>query len=269
MQRKFGTIGGAPASRDIFDDREQAPLSKGIGWAQLLESQRILLIAEAGAGKTHECKAQAKLLFGAGEAAFFLRLEEVSASGVRLCLYGKQQKRFDDWRASASQMGYFFLDSIDELQLAHADFRDALERLGHDLEGGWVRATIVVTSRPVDIDRKAFAELLPVPKAVTDGGHEEEFAFAWPSKARSRTTRADHHSLGKSVCCPCRTRRSWSSPAARVWSNPMNCWRPSMPAMQATSRADRRISLSCATTGGTTIGFARIPNRSRVTSTPA
>lgn len=175
MQRKFGTIGGAPASRDIFEDREQAPLGKGIGWAQLLESQRILLIAEAGAGKTHECKAQAKLLFAAGEAAFFLRLEEVSASGVRLCLYGEQQKRFDDWRASASQMGYFFLDSIDELQLAHADFRDALERLGHDLEGGWGRATIVVTSRPVDIDRKAFAELLPVPKAVTDGGHEEEF----------------------------------------------------------------------------------------------
>jgi len=175
MQRKFGTIGGAPASRDLFDDRDQAHLGKSIGWAQLLESQRILLIAEAGAGKTHECKAQAKLLFKAGEAAFFLRLEEVAASGVRLCLYGAQQKRFDFWRASASQMGYFFLDSIDELQLAHADFRDALERLGQDLEGGWGRAAIVVTSRPVDIDRKAFAELLPVPEAVTDGGHEEEF----------------------------------------------------------------------------------------------
>lgn len=175
MQRTFGTIGGAPTARYTFDNLDQAHLGKRIGWAQLLESQRILLIAEAGVGKTHECKAQAKLLFEAGEAAFFLRLEEMAASGVRLCLYGEQQKRFDDWRASASQMGYFFLDSIDELQLAHADFRDALERLGHDLEGGWGRVTIVVTSRPVDIDRKAFAELLPVPKAVTDGGHEEEF----------------------------------------------------------------------------------------------
>ncbi|MCK9213195.1 MAG: hypothetical protein M0P52_01795 [Rhodoferax sp.] len=175
MQRTFGTVGGTPASRYTFDNLNQAHLGKDMGWAQLLESQRILLIAEAGAGKTHECKAQAKLLFEDGEAAFFLRLEEVAASGVRLCLYGEQQKRFDDWRASASQTGYFFLDSIDELQLAHADFRDALERLGHDLEGGWGRATIVVTSRPVDIDRMAFAELLPVPKAVTDGGHEEEF----------------------------------------------------------------------------------------------
>lgn len=175
MQRKFGPIVGAVTSRDIFDDRDQMHLGKGIGWAQLLESQRILLISEAGSGKTHECKAQAKLLFEGGEAAFFLRLEEVAASGVRLCLYGDHQKRFDDWRASSSQAGYFFLDSIDELQLAHADFRDALERLGHDLEGGWGRATIVVTSRPVDIDRKAFAELLPVPKAVTDGGNEEEF----------------------------------------------------------------------------------------------
>src|SRR5450755_2751383 len=101
MQRSFGTIAGAGPSRGIFDDRDQSHLGKGIGWARLLESQRILLIAEAGTGKTHECKAQAKLLFGAGEAAFFLRLEEVSGSGVRLCLYGKQQKRFDDWRASA------------------------------------------------------------------------------------------------------------------------------------------------------------------------
>lgn len=175
MQRTFGTIGGASASRDIFDNRDQAHLNKGIGWAQLLESQRILLIAEAGTGKTHECKAQAKLLFDGGEAAFFLRLEEVAANGVRLCLYGDYQKRFDDWRASSSQAGYFFLDSIDELQLAHADFRDALERLGHDLEGGLGRAIIVLTSRPVDIDRKAFAELLPVPKAVTDAGDEVEF----------------------------------------------------------------------------------------------
>jgi len=75
MQRKFGTIGGASSSRDIFDNRDQAHLDKGIGWAQLLESLRILLIAEAGTGKTHECKAQAKLLFEGGEAAFFLRLE--------------------------------------------------------------------------------------------------------------------------------------------------------------------------------------------------
>lgn len=175
MQRKFGSIDGASTLRDIFDDHNQAYPGKGLGWAQLLESRRILLIAEAGTGKTHECKAQAKLLFESGEAAFFLRLEEVAANGVRVCLYGDQQKRFDDWRASASQMGYFFLDSIDELQLAHADFRDALERLGHDLEGGWGRAIIVVTSRPVDIDRKAFAELLPVPKVVTDDGQEEDF----------------------------------------------------------------------------------------------
>jgi hypothetical protein len=199
MQRNFGTIGDASASRNIFDDPDEAHLGKGIGWTQLLESQRILLIAEAGAGKTHECRAQAKLLFEGSEAAFFLRLEEVAANGVRLCLYGAQQTRFDDWRASASQMGYFFLDSIDELQLAHADFRDALGRLGHDLEGGWGRATIVVTSRPVDIDRKAFAELLPVPKAVTDGGHEEEFVRMAVEGSVSDDKRS-RHPLFREVC---------------------------------------------------------------------
>jgi len=166
-----GTLG----SQESFETIDQAHLGKSLSWPQLLESQRILLIAEAGTGKTHECKAQAKQLFEDGEAAFFLRLEEVAAAGVRLCLYGNDQKRFDDWRASSSQVGYFFLDSIDELQLAHSNFCDALGRLGHDLEGGLGRATIVVTSRPVDIDRRAFAELLPVPRVMTDVGHDEEF----------------------------------------------------------------------------------------------
>jgi hypothetical protein len=145
-----------------------------LDWPQLLESRRILLIAEAGAGKTHECREQARKLFEQGEAAFFLRLEEVAAKGIVAGLYGEKRRRFDAWRASASQRGFFFLDSVDELQLAHADFRDALDRVAHDLEGAEARATILVTSRPVDIDRRAFSELLRPPvQFVADAGGEE------------------------------------------------------------------------------------------------
>lgn len=174
MQRTFAPSGQSASPRDDFLNGYHAQRTGALDWPQLLESRRILLIAEAGAGKTHECREQARKLFEQGEPAFFLRLEEVAAKGIVACLYGEKRRRFDAWRASASQRGFFFLDSVDELQLAHADFRDALDRVAHDLEGAEARATILVTSRPVDIDRRAFSELLRPPvQFVADAGGEE------------------------------------------------------------------------------------------------
>lgn len=84
-------------------------------------------------------------------------------------------QRFQKWFASSSQVAYFFLDSIDELQLVYGSFREALNRLADDLEGGLGRATIVVTSRPVAIDRLAFREILPIPESASEAVDGEEF----------------------------------------------------------------------------------------------
>lgn len=176
MNRRFGVNATATTSETSINSRGNVYLDQTIEWSKLLESQRVLVVAEAGAGKTHECEARAEDLFKRGEAAFFLRLETVAARGIRSALNGEQfKKRFDDWRASSSQIGYFFFDSIDELQLVHGDFRNALKRVHEDLEGALGRATIVVTSRPVDIDRRAFADVLPVPKVAVDEAHGESF----------------------------------------------------------------------------------------------
>lgn len=119
-----------------------------------------------------------------------MRLETVAANGIRSSLFGEaSKKRFDEWRASSSQIGYFFFDSIDELQLVHGDFRNALKRVHEDLEGALGRATVVVTSRPVDIDRRAFADVLPVPTVAIDENHGESFvrmALEGPSDDEKR-----------------------------------------------------------------------------------
>ena len=176
MQRTFAPSDQDASLHDYFLSGYHSRRTGGVlDWSQLLESRRILLIAEAGAGKTYECREQARKLFEQGEAAFFLRLEEVAANGIVACLYGKKRRRFDAWQASASQRAFFFLDSIDELQLVHADFRDALDRVAHDLEGAEARATILVTSRPVEIDRRAFRELLRPPALVVAKDWGEEF----------------------------------------------------------------------------------------------
>ena len=160
----------------------------GVSWDELLKSQRILMVSEAGAGKTYECESKARDLFARGEPAFFLSLENVASAGVVAMLFGDEHKRFTDWLASSSQVAYFFLDSIDELQLVHRAFKDALRRFAHDAQGALGRATVIITARPVPIDRQAFREILPVPALVRQEDSQDEFiriAMDGPNKANN------------------------------------------------------------------------------------
>lgn len=176
MERAFGKLRKSDRSSDDFtNDWSQSFRADGISWTELLKFPRILLVSEAGAGKSYECEQQASSLFNLGEAAFFLPLERLAAGGVASILYGVYLERFQQWMASSSQIAYFFLDSIDELHLVHGSFRDALKRLAHDLEGALGRARIVVTSRPVVIDRRAFKEVLPIPEPASEALDGEEF----------------------------------------------------------------------------------------------
>ena len=51
--------------------------SRGTTWKDLLRSRRVLMISEAGAGKTYECRRQAQRLWDAGEPAFFVDLADL------------------------------------------------------------------------------------------------------------------------------------------------------------------------------------------------
>lgn len=159
----------------------------GISWDELLKSQRVLIVSEAGAGKTYECESKAKELFTRGEPAFFLSLESVASAGIVATLFGDEHTRFTDWLASSSQLAYFFLDSVDELQLVHRSFKDALRRFAHDIRGAQGRTTVVITARPVPIDRQAFRDILPVPAPVRQEDSQDEFiriAMDGPSKTK-------------------------------------------------------------------------------------
>ncbi len=117
--------------RDLSDeevaDIEKASVLARIGWTgsfgwdELLRSQRVLIVSEAGAGKTHECQAQQAKLWNAGEPAFFLDLATLAVSSVREMLGGDgEEERLDAWLRSQSDVATFFLDSFDELKLTLA-----------------------------------------------------------------------------------------------------------------------------------------------------
>lgn len=130
-------------------------------WKDLLAYRRILIISEAGAGKTFECQQQQKLLWAAGEAAFFLELSQLSMNKLEDLLSPEECARMFEWRESRSDIATFFLDSLDELSLTQGTFRQALVALAKGVKGFLHRIRVVITSRPVPIDEQLAYRYLP------------------------------------------------------------------------------------------------------------
>lgn len=142
--------------------------SKTIAWDDLLQSDRIMLLSEAGTGKTFESKEQAKRLTEGGLPAFFVELVSLAASPIEQLFSPAEAKRFDEWKSRDLETAYFFLDSIDEMELSHGKFQTALRNLSRSIDGFQDRAKVVVTSRPIAIDFATFRDelaLAPVPQS--------------------------------------------------------------------------------------------------------
>lgn len=150
--------------------------SRGTTWDDLLRSQRVLVISEAGAGKTYECRAQAQRLWDAGEPVFFVELAGLAVEDLRSLLDECEEARLDAWLSSQSDVATFFLDSIDELKLSLGSFERALKRLKKGIGSQLRRARIVITTRPIAFDEQLIRQLLPVPPAPLSEPSEEEFA---------------------------------------------------------------------------------------------
>ncbi|MDD5391891.1 MAG: hypothetical protein PHE17_02605 [Thiothrix sp.] len=150
--------------------------SKGATWNDLLQSKRVLLISEAGAGKTYECRTQVKHLRDKGEYAFFVELASLSLNDLRSSLDYDEEKDLDAWLSSQSDIATFFLDSIDELKLSRGSFELALKRLQKGIGNQLHRVRIVITTRPIPFDEQLVRRILPVPAAPEAESKEEIFA---------------------------------------------------------------------------------------------
>ncbi|MBL0666451.1 ATP-binding protein [Aeromonas jandaei] len=170
--------------QQIFDADKQYFLtqlgwSDGLTWEALLRSKRILLISEAGSGKTHECREQARLLAAKGEAAFFVELASLASTHLRDLLGYEEETRFDLWLASRAEVATFFLDSYDELQLTRGSFRQALDRFVKGVQGHLGRVRVVITTRPLPFDGQLVRSKLPVPPQIKlQSTEEKEREFA-------------------------------------------------------------------------------------------
>ncbi len=167
IQRTFTAIKeGKIEESDGLSYLREFGLSSGINWVTLLLSRRVLIVSEAGSGKTYECQNQCKNLWDAGEPAFFLELATLSNNELRTMLSLEEEARFDQWLSSQSGSATFFLDSFDELRLSLGSFEQALKQLAKSINGRLERVRIIITTRPIPFDETIVRRLLPVPRPV-------------------------------------------------------------------------------------------------------
>lgn len=159
---------------------------KGLAWNDLLKSKRLLLISEAGAGKTFECQKQARRMWDEGEPAFFVELAALAMEDLRTLLDADEEARLNDWLTSQYEVATFFVDSIDELKLTMGSFERALKRLKKCIGNQLHRSRIVITTRPIPFDKQVFRKVLPIPSAPASESDEETFAKIAMGEHRKR-----------------------------------------------------------------------------------
>ncbi|MCP2226824.1 hypothetical protein OKW12_002237 [Pseudomonas silensiensis] len=140
-------------------------------WEELFDDYRVVILAEAGAGKTYELEWAARHLSARGRAAFFIRIEDLTHSFETAFEVGTAEA-FAAWLEGADE-AWFFLDSVDEIRLTEARaFEQALRSFASRVGLAGQRAHVYVSSRPYawrpQRDRALLEELLPFDSQTTE-----------------------------------------------------------------------------------------------------
>ena len=165
LDRRFSELSEETAS--AASDYLRGAYSFGLkNWNDLLKFRRIVILAEAGSGKTEELKRRTSLLAEDKKAAFYTTVQAVAKEGLVNSLGTKNQDAFRKWKES-NDPAWFLVDSIDEAKLDNIRLSDALRKLADDLTDVLGRVHIVLSGRITDwefrADLERLNEHLPIP----------------------------------------------------------------------------------------------------------
>lgn len=139
--------------RELLRDEEQGDGAQALSLGNtkltlpnLLNERRVVILSEAGSGKTQEIHEATRRLRKEGKAAFFLRLEHVVVDFDTAFEEGTLEE-FQAWLAS-SEPGWLLLDSIDESRLrSPLDFAAAIRQVSKRLATAKQRTHLLLTGR--------------------------------------------------------------------------------------------------------------------------
>ncbi|VWD09236.1 hypothetical protein [Burkholderia lata] len=119
-------------------------------WSDLHEQRIVVVVGEAGIGKTTEFKSETERLRRLGKAAFFIELNQLVDSESWTLALGQFVEAFNAWQQSTED-GYFFLDAVDEARLtSHAALKRALQVVNANLWKHFPKVRVAISSRLTD-----------------------------------------------------------------------------------------------------------------------
>jgi hypothetical protein len=194
LHRRFSDLTNAELEApELLALRNEQSFSSGDDWTALLRCPRVVLLAEAGSGKSVEMREQARRLMAEGTPAFFVALEALDKENLPELISPDENRAFLAWKVHDRSIAFFFLDAVDELKLTHGKLEGALTRLARETDGLLHRMHVVISSRPSDwrysIDMGTVWSRLPIPSArdVQPPASEEAFLAALRKQEGGRT----------------------------------------------------------------------------------
>jgi hypothetical protein len=146
LSRLFNEIPTTLGDEKDLSDFYSLGTKRGDSWDELLHKDRVIILAEAGSGKTVEIREQAKKLSAEKKCSFFIKIEDIK-DNFEDAFEFSDISQFDTW-LSGQEYGYFFLDSVDEAKISNEkDFQKALRCFSKKINKGINRAKIFITSR--------------------------------------------------------------------------------------------------------------------------
>lgn len=148
LDRSFSII--SKDSINVEDDTSnllRTP-SGAVKWNDLEKQYRVIILADAGAGKTVEMRSRAELIQNSGRLAFFIRIENLMEEDFGWAFEVGSSDDFNEWLVTAEE-AWFFLDSVDEARLTSPGaFNKAINRFSNKIKKCTHRAHIYISGRP-------------------------------------------------------------------------------------------------------------------------
>lgn len=146
LDRTFHELSVDACESNDVDIIRAAGTGDRLFWSDLIKEYRVVILSEAGSGKTAEIRNVTSVLRKQGKPAFFLRLEHIPKDFEAAFELGTYED-FKEWLATGDE-GWLLLDSVDEARLrSPGDFELAICKLSREIRTAKDRAHIVITGR--------------------------------------------------------------------------------------------------------------------------
>jgi hypothetical protein len=146
LNRTFHELPKDSCENDEIDISRVFGIGERLRWPNLIKEYRLIMLSEAGSGKTYEIHNIARTLRAQEKPAFFLRLEHIPRDFEDAFEVGTYET-FEEWLASGEE-GWIFLDSVDEARLRNPrDFELAIRKLSRQISTAKDRTHVVITGR--------------------------------------------------------------------------------------------------------------------------